>query len=188
MSLLGLIPSKYKLGAEILTVFVVVTVSALAAHHYVSGLCEEARTSGLNAGRLEAATIQQRWDADKQAWQASTIKALQAAKDDAQRVSAENERITREKDKTIAALRADAGSSRAELAGLRDDLQALTATATGRGAGDQSTSVAGLREAIGTLGELFLRSGQEYQSLAEQADSARAAGAECEQRYDALTK
>lgn len=143
-------------------------------------------SAGYQRGHAEAVDIQSRWDADKLNWQAQTIVAQQDAATRIQFLTKENERITHEKDQVIAELRVSAAAAGAQLAGLRQQVDAFTAAATGGGEACTGAGTASLCAAIETFRGLFKDSAARYVELASQADIDHAAGVECEQRYDAV--
>lgn len=155
-----------------------------AAGVYVHRLGDDA---GYARGHGEMLGVQRGWDAEKITWQRTTLDALTDAFSAHLMVQAKNERITREKEQTIAQLRADAAGMQSQLAGLHNDTAAYIAAAARGGQGGLGPGSAQLSAAVRTLGELLDACSARYGELAVEADLSYAAGVECEQRYDALT-
>ena len=142
---------------------------------------------GYARGHGEMLEVRRGWDADKLVWQRTSLDALTDSFSAHLMVEAKNERITRDKEKTIAQLRADAAGLQSQLAGLHNDTASYIAAAARGGQSGLGPSSAQLSAAVRTLGELFDACSARYGELAVEADLSYAAGVECEQRYDALT-
>lgn len=134
-----------------------------------------------------AARVQAQWDHEKTIQQAAALKAQADHAAEVARVQAENERITNEHQKTIAAMAADRDSARRAVEQLRARIASITAGTGASGGGlPKASSPAADSSPASTLGNLLGTCAQRYQELAASADTDHAAGNECEQRYDAL--
>jgi hypothetical protein len=182
----SLIPIQYRIAAGPVLALILIAAAAFWLDGYGADHFKAGDAAGYNRGHAEAQEIQRKWDADTLAWQASSMAAIQVQQRQVSDLQSANERITHDKDQTIAQLRTERAAAGSELGRLRQQTDAFAAATTGSGGAGSGAGAARVGQAIATLTELFEASAERYTSLAAEADIGYAAGIECAARYGAV--
>lgn len=186
MNPLNLIPAQYRILAESVLFAVVIGALLLAGLHWLHARDAVHDAAGYARGHAEAVQVRADWQAEKLALQQASILALAEERDKRAALESQLQRIDHDHAQTVARLAAQRDAARADADGMRHDIAAVLTAATDGDQAPAAPSAARLGQAAGTLGELLGACVQEYQSLAADADADRAAGIQCQQRYDAL--
>lgn len=182
MNPLNLIPAQWRIAAESLLFSALL---GFATWHALSWLhARDARN--VDAGRAE---VRAAWDAEKIAQQRAALAAqAQQAREAAERREVEKRKAD-EDSQRLAAMAADRDAAVRDADRLRQRIAYLLRPGPGGGAGAAASQPAtGIGSTADALGNLLGACAAEYQRLAADADADRAAGIECEWRYNALTK
>lgn len=155
--------------------------AGIALHHY--GATRYA------AGQAE---VTARWNTERVRQQADALAASAANATETQRRLAAQQEAQDAHDQQVAAARRDAAAARTAADGLRRQLALyLDAAAPAGGGAGRDSAAAGHgapgRDALALLADLLGRADGVAGELAAALDGARAAGAQCERAYDALT-
>lgn len=175
---------------EFIAALVLIGAIVFGIKSYGAHQREQGDADGYQRGLVKAQDVQIRWDADKQAWSDSLLAAHRDAETRVATLTRDNERITHDRDRLRTQLRAavdDVGRQRDELRNQAGEFVAAAVSDAGR-EGDCGTRVARIGAAAQTLRELFDDSSAAYVGMAAEAEDSRAAGLECEWRYDALKR
>ena len=182
MNPMNLIPAQWRIAAESLLVALLL---GFATWQTLSWLhARDARN--VDAGRSE---VRAAWDAEKIEQQKAAL-AAQAQKEQEAAERREIEKRKADEDsQRLAAMVADRDAAVRDADRLRQRIAYLLRPGAGGGAGAAASQPAtGIGSTADALGNLLGACAAEYQRLAADADADRAAGIECEWRYNALTK